>query len=340
MDVNELLFQAAVQTIDALSFTQSHVVDSDFRAHSKATIDSVRSLQREQRNRIEQMYGPRVASSDALAAQLGAAYRGETASLDLARDADNHDAPVAVTSTMTQSQCQAFKKELKQRIHEWERAFREERGAAVTAHDKASLRHIYELYKAAKNRLRGSESPPNGGVDGNGKDAEGTHLHQQRQQPSINGESTHGDKSAASVLQPPSVSTTQLDAPSGGVFTLPASMVSSESVPRQSVGTLLSKGPAVGQMPNEELAAEKRYLKRILHHFESEFEQHNGHVPTKQDRRAFTREYTRYGELKNEIQRRSSSTNQKSTTTVTGELLGASVASAPAATSDLLGEGT
>ncbi|KAH9597365.1 hypothetical protein LSM04_001024 [Trypanosoma melophagium] len=337
VDANALLVQAVAQTIDALSFTQSHVIDEDFRAHSRATIDSVRSLQREQRGRIDNAYGPRPLSSAALAIQLAATYRGEAAALEMAKENRNNnnnsnvDPTLIVTAHMTHSQCQAFKKEMKQRIHEWERAFRDEHGVPVNAHDKAALRHVYELYKAAKNRLRDTESPRNGSAEQlvtnreasqeQQQQGRGEEEQQQQQQPlhgiynGIAGD--HRSDTTAGGLQLSSLSTNQLDSIGSATFTTPAAVTSSVNGVRPSSSSQ-GRGTPVNQMSNEDLATEKRYLKRILHHFESEFEQQNGHAPTKNDRRAFTREYTRYGELKNEIQRRSENLNLKGSNGIFG----------------------
>ncbi|ORC84703.1 uncharacterized protein TM35_000421610 [Trypanosoma theileri] len=346
-DANALLLQSVAQTVDALSFTQSHVIDEDFRAHSRATIDSVRSLQREQRGRIDNAYGPRPLSCNALAAQLAATYRGEAAALEMAKENrnsnnvnnnnnnNNVDPTVVVTGHMTHSQCQAFKKEMKQRIHEWERAFRDEHGVAVTAHDKAALRHVYELYKAAKNRLRDTESPRNGSseqpvTDRDASQEQQYHPQQQQQQGRRGGgeqqqqqqpqQPLHGmyngstgdrrGEATSGGLQLNSFSANQHETGGSAGFTAPATVTSSANGVRpSSTSSSQTRGAPVSQMSNEDLATEKRYLKRILHHFESEFEQQNGHAPTKNDRRAFTREYTRYGELKNEIQRRSENMN-------------------------------
>ncbi|EAN92285.1 hypothetical protein C3747_62g145 [Trypanosoma cruzi] len=333
MNMNDLLFQAATQTIDALSFTQSHVIDEDFRAHSKATINSVRSLQREQRSRIEQNYGPRAVSSDAIAAQLRATYRGETTSLELMKEANERGVPPAFMANMSHSKCQVFKKEMKRRIHEWERAFREEHGVAVTAHDKASLHHVYELYKAAKNRLKETESPRKTVFEPKVEDTSELHQPQyyekkhepyQPQQAVYEGGGNNGDagrdeRGGTVGVQPSQIRSSQMDSAGSKQFTAPASVTSSINVPRQnSPARPIRKGKPASQMSDDDLATEKRYLKYILHRFESDFEQKNGRPPTKNDRRVWTAEYTRYGELKNEILRRSANGNQGEASNVEG----------------------
>ncbi|ESL12104.1 hypothetical protein TRSC58_00134 [Trypanosoma rangeli SC58] len=326
MDVSRLLFQTAAEMIDALSFLQTHVIDENFRAHSKANVNSVRSLQREQRSRIEQNYGPRAASSDTIAAQLRAAYRGATTSLELTREANGRGASPAVITNMSHGQCQAFKREMKQRIHEWERAFREDRGVVVTAHDKVSLRHVYELYKAAKNRLKETESLQTAAafapsVEGPAEPLQPQRHEKQSQQlqqlqPSHEGGVRSGDASGeergGSVGMPTTyASSSQLDSGGAASFTAQAPVTSSVNVPRQaSPARSISKGKPASQMSDEELATEKRYLKHVLHLFESNFEKSNGRPSTKSDRHLWMAEYTRYGELKNEILRRSTNGNQ------------------------------
>ncbi|RNF17330.1 uncharacterized protein Tco025E_04947 [Trypanosoma conorhini] len=326
MDASGLLFQTAAETIDALSFTQSHVIDEDFRAHSKTNINSVRSLQREQRNRIEQNYGPRAASAESIAALLRAAYRGETTSLELTREAGGRGAPLAVTATMSHSQCQVFKKEMKQRIHEWERAFREDRGVAVTAHDKVPLRHVYELYKAAKNRLKETESPHAAAlepsVEGSAEPLQTQLLQsqpqqqQQQHQPLHEGGVRNGDaavevRGGSVGAQASYFSGGPLDGAGAAVFAAPVSMTSSNNMPHQpSPARTMGKGKPASQMSDEELTTEKRYLKHVLHLFESNFEKSNGRPSTKSDRHMWVAEYTRYGELKNEILRRAARGNQ------------------------------
>nr|CCC93579.1 conserved hypothetical protein [Trypanosoma congolense IL3000] len=184
MDPKDYLLQIVAQTVDALSFTQTHVIDEDFRAHNRATMDSVRSLQREQHNRVEQVYGPQSPSSDSLAQQLLSCYRGEITMLELGRGKEDRDSVELVSDlaiSMSHDQCLALKREMKQRIHEWERVFREERGVAVATRDKAVLRHVYELYRLVKNRLRSEESPPNGEDVGNPNTAIGQQAPHQGQ---------------------------------------------------------------------------------------------------------------------------------------------------------------
>ncbi|KAG8342344.1 hypothetical protein ERJ75_001337000 [Trypanosoma vivax] len=330
MDPDDLLFQAAAQTIDALSFSQTHVIDRDFRAHSRATIDSVRSLQREQRNRVDDTYGPRNPTVDTVAAQLLASYRGEIGLLELSHEGEESRSlsPSGVVTTplvmagMTHSKCLLFKREMKQRIHEWERAFREERGVAVTAHEKGALRQVYELYKTAKNRLR--DNSPHSGSEQNPSHTLGF---QQRQQGATlyGGCQVEGDaegEAPGSMGWNSSTVSHYGHIDDHSVSTgMPGSSMAHTSTPRQSQAAdepietadvsspTAGKGIPASHMSNEELAVEKRNLKRVLHKFESKFEQRHGYAPTKNDRRSLAREYTRYGELKNEILRRSSGSN-------------------------------
>lgn len=155
------------QTIDALTFAQTHVIDTDFRAHSKSTLDSVLSLQEDQRNRVEHAFRGIRPSPTFLAQTLLSSYRGEAASVTLAKEAaaggggggadpsgtgGSSNVATAI-DLMSDNKCRAFKKEMKQRIHEWEGAFREHHGRDAAPQDKATLRPVYELYKHAKARV-------------------------------------------------------------------------------------------------------------------------------------------------------------------------------------------
>lgn len=154
-DDNGLLL-AIEQTIDALTFAQTHIVDIDFRAHSKSTIDSVISLQEEQRSRVDAAFRAVAVTPNYIAQQLLHSYRGEAQSLALGRELAVDGDALSIIDDLSDHQVKAFKKEMKQRIHEWEGCFRETNGREAAPQDKVMLRPIYELYKHAKNRvLRG-----------------------------------------------------------------------------------------------------------------------------------------------------------------------------------------
>ncbi|EPY27115.1 hypothetical protein AGDE_10927 [Angomonas deanei] len=247
---------AVSQTIDALTFSQTHEVDLDFRAHSRQTIESVRSLQREQKNRIEQTYGPRPASPDFLGTQLLAEYRGEATSVQLAKEAGDPDG-ATVINAMTDNQCKVFKKEMKQRIHEWEGSVRDATGQSdVTAEKKAPLRSIYELYKASKNRVVTETT--------RGASTRSNTVEKSAVQP------TRGSEPAAPVPAARLSSSTQEETPAPSAVSNRTSVNVSQStnatsteiganIPRVAIGSTPAE-----QMSDADLQAEKRKLKQVL----------------------------------------------------------------------------
>jgi hypothetical protein len=342
--VADPLSQILSQVIDDVSFAQTHTVSEDFRVYPKSSIESVHTLQQEQRKRVEQTYGARAPSPDFLGSQLLAEYRGEAASLQLAKESGDPNFPTSI-SRMTSEQSKQFKKDMKQRIHEWESTVREATGQTdVFPDQKASLRSIYELYRATKMKVLGVEpsaaqqhrsgaepSVAGGGRDvsqsvasgapatmasssgGAGAAAGGSRAESTRASSAAAKESgtnaagaaksAGGGLSGATATRASSSSTVGAGGGGGGSASgtsggaLPDWMQRIERVP---LGT-----EDVTAMAEDALQSEKRSLKQVLHRFESDFEKFNGVRPGRHDRHGFTGEYHRYGELKNELARRS-----------------------------------
>lgn len=331
------LLLGIAQTTEALTFGQTHVIDEDFRAHGKATMGTLRPLQAEERSRINQSYGPRAPSPDFLATQLLAIYRGEAASVQLAKESgDPANFPTAITA-MSNAQCRTFKKEMKQRIHEWEGSVREVTGQAdVLAEQKAPLRSIYELYKAGKNKVVGTDSVGRG-VSASLAGPEPSQPMSQSVRVSaavaedmsrVSGPGPGGSVGRLSTStvrssgpsEPPPSRPSQSGAPATAAAAPAAASFSSappaaaatpaspahdraEVVGNRIQRIQLGTAPVDG-MTTDDLQAEKRRLKQVLHKFESDFAALYGEPPTRRDRRSFSAEYHRYGMLKTELAKR------------------------------------
>jgi hypothetical protein len=336
---DEGLLAAIEQTIDALTFMQTHVVDNDFRAHSKSTVDSVLSLQEEQRTRVDQAFRAAPASPQYLAAVLLSVYRGEAASVNLARENEPHFLEAGTIDDLSDHQCKAFKKEMKQRIHEWEGAFRDANGREAAPQDKVVLRPIYELYKHAKGRVIRADAV-GVGAGAVAQQPQGNYsqrsnqTHQQtystiqqtpsrpqsataQPTPDRNGSSIYNAVTPAAHPSRPSSGTggSTYSTPSGGqpnygyqgaasspvVVAASSPAVATPQTAAAQSGQQHLATPTVtsGQtLTVDELVREKRTIKRLLHQFEASFEERHGRKPAKDDRRDYTREYHRYGELK------------------------------------------
>ncbi|CCW68814.1 unnamed protein product [Phytomonas sp. Hart1] len=323
---DDQLSLAIHQAIDSLSLMQTHEVDIDFRVNSKATVDTLRSLQVEQRNRIEKDFGPRSPSPDFLATQLLATYRGEAASLHLAKESGDPNYPTAIEA-MSSTQCRTFKKEMKQRIHEWEGAVREETGQnEVPTQQKSMLRSIYELYKATKSKvvMLDSQQPQQGHVSGRRSGTGGLEIYDSSrslptsQRGNVLNESSlttaepflpQSEDGATNESTPPgsgfaSMGTGKSGRGSGsqpGAAASSSVLVRGESInlPRVHLGTT-----PPDLLSTAELQTEKRHIKQVLHRFETEFLHAYGEPPNRHDRRNYSSEYHRYGALKNELARR------------------------------------
>lgn len=336
--VADPLSQILSQVIDDVSFAQTHTVSEDFRVYPKSSIESVHTLQQEQRKRVEQTYGARSPSPDFLGSQLLAEYRGEAASLQLAKESGDPNFPTAI-SRMTNEQSKQFKKDMKQRIHEWESTVREATGQTdVFPDQKASLRSIYELYRATKMKVLGvdpSSSASQQQQHGSGAEpsvAGGRDVSQSVAAaggPSTAAAASSGGVATASgvgraestrvsgSVAKESAASSAAAKPAGGPGGVTASRASPAAATAAGSGGLpdwmqrIERVPLgtedVTTMADDALQSEKRSLKQVLHRFESDFEKFNGVRPGRHDRHGFTSEYHRYGELKNELIRRSQS---------------------------------
>jgi hypothetical protein len=255
---NATHLQAAVeQCIDAVCFEATHFIDDDLHAQSKDGVNNVRQLQAEQRRRIDALYGPATASPDYLAQQLDMLYKADALSVTARGD------DATAIDEMSDITAKMFKKELKQRIHEWEGVYRATYGHDATPHDKVKLRSIYELYKAVKARSLRSNETSMAVTAGNEV-------------------SSIVPPTAAPAARPVSA------APS------PPAAVAHESPAPQAA----SDGSAVWAGSIAAVATEKKTLKKRLHQFEDDFKAHHGRAPNKEERKPLQREYQRYGELK------------------------------------------
>ena len=279
----EQFSQAIEQVVDQLSFACTHISDNDFRVHSKTTAETVASLQDEQKNRIALAFGGKKATPEYLSSQLMSIYHADAASVA----ATNKAGSASTFNAMSDDAVKYFKKEMKQRIHEWEGSFQDAYGRDPSPQDKAALRPIYELYKVVKNRAQGGPAAAAAPASNNqsvvtsssaggaspaaavSNSAQHSHQQQQHQQP-------------AAVAASPSTSSVKPAAP--------------PSTNPPSFTRVSTTHPAEEQ--GDQLVSEKRSLKRQLHQFEAEFEGQYGRKPGKEDRKARAKEYQRYGELK------------------------------------------
>ena len=148
------LHTAVSQCIDEVCFEATHAIDDDLRWIKADSQNTVRQLKVEQERRLDAQYAAAPASPEYLAAQLEELYAADAASIN----EDNGEGQ-QVIEQMSDVTVKIFKKEMKQRIHEWEGGFRRRYGREATPHDKAAIRNIYELYKAVKSRaLRSADS--------------------------------------------------------------------------------------------------------------------------------------------------------------------------------------
>ncbi|EPY28066.1 hypothetical protein STCU_05318 [Strigomonas culicis] len=194
---------------------------------------------------------------------------------------------------------------MKQRIHEWEGCVRDATAQTeVTAEQKAPLRSIYELYKVSKGKVGATETT-------RGMSTRSTTVeHSVSMAPSTTVRASDSSvvtgvgHSGTSRLSSSTVAAD--DTPMASIKTTPNAAAAAadtsdigNSIPRVPIGTVPAE-----QLSDADLNAEKRRLKQVLHRFESEFERVKGERPNRRDRRGFTAEYHRYGQLKNEIAKR------------------------------------
>ncbi|KAG5492454.1 hypothetical protein JKF63_01032 [Porcisia hertigi] len=325
--VSDPILQILSQVIDDVSFSQTHAVSEDFRVYPRSSIDSVNTLQQEQRKRVEQMYAARSPSPDFLGSQLLAEYRGEAASLQFGKEYGDPQFSTTI-SRMTPEESKRLKRSLKKRIHEWEAALRDATGQTdVYPEQKAPFRFIYELYRVVKVKLLGLD--PFTRVQSatvelsveNSRDISQSISVQATGASSapasaIGVAAPHRTRPSTSVVRDGSTASTKAPLSStAATFGSEGRAVSSSTArPAPTSGTAdwilrierVQLGTEdVSTMSNDALLAEKRSVKQVLYRFETDFEKYRGVRPGRHDRHHFTAEYNRYSELKNEIQRRS-----------------------------------
>jgi hypothetical protein len=307
--------------VDAVCFSGTHLIQDDGAVLPKETIPKLKQLKADQEARIHQLYGPQAMTPDALAEQLEELYRADADSL-----AERDPGEPSVVDNLTDFTARVFKKEMKQRIHDWEGAFRDKYGREATAVDKMRLRAIYELYKAVKTRVVDGTVP--GSTTASVNSAAGSATERSArpgQASSTPGRASGGSEPTGSALRQstpgmhqrlgvgmgvspatgarPSTSTPvtpatgsraqhhdPIAAPSRPAPNPPPPVVEATAAPQP--------GAPAGDSQLAAAISEKRALKRQLHAFEEEFRARHGRQPTKEDRKPLHKEYHRYGELK------------------------------------------
>lgn len=122
---------------------------------------------RSENEKARAVFSGKSPSSQFLAAQLLADYRGEIAACVTSTPTSSDwkegetDPPTReylVLNALSDDQCRIFKKSLKKRIHQFEATVTKETGESnVRAARKVPLRALYELYSVSKNRLEHCE---------------------------------------------------------------------------------------------------------------------------------------------------------------------------------------
>lgn len=268
-------------------------LDDDFRVHASADIlASVTHLCQEQRRRVSNTFSAVKAPPDFHAAQLDELYGADAHSISRPQSEGSFS-----LNSLNASAARVFKKEMKQRIHEWEAAVKYLYGREPTPSDKASIRHIYELYKVVKQRVVG---------DGDGPSVE-VPLSDAEPVPVVTPSNPAPPQAPAPVayrpppgapVTPRTTRTSAAASPSVLSPALAASPSTTMPVHATPAGDAVVSQPAPSGAALEQLLAEKRRLKRRLHEFENSFRQQHNRQPTKDDRRSLQAEYARYGELK------------------------------------------
>jgi len=270
--------------VDGLCFSNDNAILDDCTVVPSDSAPKLRQLRTEQEARIRQLYGPQPLPPDALAEHLEELYKADADSL-----AEAAPGEPTVIDSLTDLTARIFKKEMKQRIHDWEGAFRERYGREATAQDKMRLRAIYELYKAVKTRVtEGAVHPGTQPHHSSGTATGGSHHH------STNSSAARPSGGSAT----PSGHSTRPGSTGSMAHPSPAT----ESRPHSNHSSPPPHGAPSGLPSGVEsvadAVAQKKTLKRLLHEFEERFKAEQGRAPTKEDRRPLQREYHRYGELK------------------------------------------
>lgn len=287
------------QVLDSFTFNATHEPDVDFKAQQRSKAAEAERMREEQRTRINMRYnGISQPSPDYVQRELLFLYRGEAASVDLAKESNGKDK--SVIDTASDDAVRTLKKEMKQKIHEWEGSFKVAYSKEAGPQDKAILRPVYEVYKVAKNRITPSDAlPPSGpssaaaSTDSRPSSAKGpAHQPQQPPQPAPAHPPGRPTATTATVTS----SAPNVAVPVTSTAPLPATTASTVAQPPTPAPT--STLPLAKRISQEEAAVEKRKLKRKLHQFESDFEKKHGRPPQREDRKEFSSEYARYAELK------------------------------------------
>jgi len=277
--------------VDGLCFTNDNVVLEDCTVVTSDSAPKLRQLRSEQESRIRQLYGPQPLPPDALAEHLEELYKADADSL-----AEAAPGEPTVIDSLTDLTARIFKKEMKQRIHDWEGAFRERYGREATAQDKMRLRAIYELYKAVKTRVT------EGAVLNPGASTNSQQQQQQQQQQAPHHSNPNVSRMTSGAATPngpgsrPGSAISASSQPSPATDARPSHRES--TTPHQGSNASSAPGLPQGVESVPDAVAQKKTLKRLLHEFEERFKSDQGRAPTKEDRRPLQREYHRYGELK------------------------------------------
>lgn len=288
------MFLTTIESVvDSLCFYKTHTIDDDWRSHSKTALETIRVLQTDQQQRLESSYGPQPPSPEFLASQLDELYRMDAQNVLHAQETKQN----SVVDVMSLATAKIFKREMKIRIHEWEGAFRLAHGREATTQEKASLRGIYELYKAVKLKVQKSELGPEEAQPPDDRQVM-TRPNPRRvtekvvntPQPPVRPGSApspltvqRGEEHGPSTPRAPATTHQKAIGPTQTTASSPSSREHHDPIAANDVAALI---------------AEKKSLKRRLHQFEDEFKQANGRVPTKDDRKVMSKDYARYGELK------------------------------------------
>ena len=273
--------------VDGLCFTNDNVVLEDCTVVTSDSAPKLRQLRSEQESRIRQLYGPQPLPPDALAEHLEELYKADADSL-----AEAAPGEPTVIDSLTDLTARIFKKEMKQRIHDWEGAFRERYGREATAQDKMRLRAIYELYKAVKTRVtEGAVLNPGASTNSQQQQQQAPH----HSNPNVS-RMTSGAATPNGPGSRPGSAISASSQPSPATDARPSHRES--TTPHQGPNASSAPGLPQGVESVPDAVAQKKTLKRLLHEFEERFKSDQGRAPTKEDRRPLQREYHRYGELK------------------------------------------
>ena len=134
---------------DELTFVGSHEVDAGYSIYPKGSrrgpeVDA-------QQNRLRRNYGQLMNPSPRFVEQeLLRLFRAEADSVEFKKLTPTEPCKIDLLSA---ADLRVLKKDLKQRIHEWEGSFRRDTGKEAGPQDKLPLRRVYEAYKETKGRL-------------------------------------------------------------------------------------------------------------------------------------------------------------------------------------------